>query len=472
MRRRRWLRIAAWVLTPVILIVVAVGGYELLKSWHFNPDPPDASYPAPRTALEAQRQDLAHFRKLIALDRSFTPAARAQAEQRIAAWEQSDEVLQGEGLRVALMRIVALADNGHTSVYSNDGGRANLVPIRVTPFADGHYVLRAKPEYADLLGARVVAIEGRPIAEVIAALEDLRGGTRAWRDVFASLVIMSPGIMHAAGLSGSPDRSTWTLVTAKGQTVERTLAAYRPAEDEPYSPSSQYMSARRLPGEPEGWRTYITDDAKLPPTLREFDRVFRRAWVDGGCVLLIEMKATQDENSESISDFLDATEAEMKARRPCAVILDERFNGGGDYTNVWSFSKHLPKLIAPEGRIYILTTAETFSAAITMTGFVKQAAPGRTLIVGEPVGDRLAFYSEGSSGCLPHAKLCVHYSTGKHDYANPCDDWDICYWTNYFYPVRVTNFAPQERAAMRFADYAAGRDPAFDRAVKLATARR
>jgi hypothetical protein len=30
-------------------------------------------------------------------------------------------------------------------------------------------------------------------------------------------------------------------------------------------------------------------------------------------------------------------------------------------------------------------------------------------IVGEPVGDRLAFYSEGPRACLPNSNLCFYY---------------------------------------------------------------
>jgi hypothetical protein len=471
MKRRRWLRIAAWVIAPVLLLAGAFVGFELLKSWHFNPGPPEANYPKPRDALEAQRQDLAHFRKLIAMDRAYSPAARTEAERRIAELERRAQVFRGEELRVALLRIVALADNGHTSLYSGDGGRANLVPVRLTLFSDGLYVLRAKAEHADLLGARLVAIEGRPIDEVMATLSELRGGIPSFRRTFAALIVQSPGILHGAGIGTDPGRSTWRFVKPNGETVERVLTGLKTGDDEPWSPSALWLSAKPLKGETPGWRPYATDDAKLPLTIRDFDRVFRRAWVNNSCVLLISMKAVQDENGESIDEFLAATEAEMKARRPCAVILDQRFNGGGDYTNVGGFSARLPGLMDPDGKIYALTTAETFSAAITMTGFVKQAAPGRVVILGEPVGDRMTFWSEGNSGCLPHAKLCVHYATGKHAYTTPCKDWSECYWTNLFYPVEVDGFGPDEQIAFHFADYAAGRDPVFDRAVQLATPR-
>ena len=38
------------------------------------------------------------------------------------------------------------------------------------------------------------------------------------------------------------------------------------------------------------------------------------------------------------------------------------------------------------------------------------------MILGEPVGDRLNFFSEGNRGCLPNYHLCVSYERGKHDY--------------------------------------------------------
>jgi hypothetical protein len=158
----------------------------------------------------------------------------------------------------------------------------------------------------------------------------------------------------------------------------------------------------------------------------------------------------------------------MAAHPPCAVIQDLRFNGGGDYTNTYSFANRLPRLLTAKGHIFILTGPETFSAAITTTAFVKQAGGKRVTILGEPVGDRLSFYSEGGMGCLPHAHLCVYYQTGKHDYAQPCTDWDRCYWLNWLYPVRVKSLAPDEMIPLSFADWRAGRDPVFERALALA----
>ena len=53
-----------------------------------------------------------------------------------------------------IARIVALADNGHTNVAGVfRSERYNRVAIRLVPFGEEFYVLRARTPDADLLGA-------------------------------------------------------------------------------------------------------------------------------------------------------------------------------------------------------------------------------------------------------------------------------------------------------------------------------
>ncbi len=217
----------------------------------------------------------------------------------------------------------------------------------------------------------------------------------------------------------------------------------------------------------KGWLAYQPDHP-LPVTLRDFDNTFRRIRLPGSCTMLIQFKSNDDDGSQHIADFIAAAEADMRAHKPCNAIFDQRFNDGGNYTKTYSFAKMLPDLVAPGGRIYMLTGPSTFSAGISTSVFVKQAGGERVTILGEPVGDRLQFLSEGGRGCLPNYKLCVAYETGKHDYQHPCKDIDVCFWPNYYFAGRVKNLDPDETITTRFADWRAGRDPAFERAVALA----
>ena len=77
-------------------------------------------------------------------------------------------------------------------------------------------------------------------------------------------------------------------------------------------------------------------------------------------------------------------------------------------------------------------------------------------------------FSGGGSACLPSLKICVHYQTGRHDYAHPCAGWHQCYWLNWLYPVRVKSLQPDVSVPLRFADWNAGHDAAFEQALALA----
>jgi hypothetical protein len=402
------------------------------------------------------------------MDRSFTPEARTEAERRIQALEKPDQVLDRPHFRVALMRIVALADNGHTSLRSDPGAYPMVLPVRVARFSDGIYVMHAKDAGLDLLGGRVMAIDGKPIEQVLAQLEQIRGGAANWRKYTAGLYIMVQDILAGADIAPDMTGSSWTVVMPSGETVTRKLAAYLPDDKEPGPLDDRWLSSEPPKDMRGNWRAFQPDKPQAV-TLQQFDKTFRRMRLPNSCVMLVQMKSNQDVGDEHISDFIGETEKDMRKAPPCELIVDERYNGGGDYTNTAGFANDLPKLIPPNGRIYLLTGPSTFSAAITTTGFIKQAGGDRVTILGEPVGDRLVFWSEGNRGCLPNYHLCVNYETGKHDYTKPCWDPDACYWTNWFYPVRVKTMQPDEAITWSFADWRAGRDPAFDRAAQLAS---
>jgi len=467
MTKGRTLRTASWALAVVVLFAGIAGCFAFCLRQKFSPDPPPSDFPEPANALEAQQQDIEQFSRLLGMDQSFSPAARAEADRRIAELKSEHVPLDKERFRVALMRITALADNGHTGLYFGKGGQ-NFMPLRVTLFADGLYVLRAKSAYADLLGARVESIEDKPVREVIAVLEQLHGGAEGWRRNNAATYIQSPEILYGAAIGSRPDQTHWTFRLPDGSEVTRTLPGENADENEPHAQMTRWLSPQKMKGESSDWRALISDDADLPLSLRDFNSRFRRAWVDHGCTLFIQLKAIADADNQPIGDFLSATTDEMRAHPPCNIVLDMRFNSGGDYTKIARFASHLPDFVSPHGRIYLLTGTQTFSAAITATAFVKQAAGPRAIILGEPVGDRLSFYGEGNSGCLPHDDLCLHYATGMHDYAHRCDDWDRCFWLNWLFPVQVESLAPDETIEMTFADYTMRRDPVLDRAVALA----
>jgi hypothetical protein len=156
-------RIGILTIWLVSLVVIVAAGFLAAMSHHFHPAAPQPHFPPAAGALDAQRQDIRYFRQLLTLDRSYTQTDRAEANRRLDLLEALSTVLDRGHFRVAVMQIDALADNGHSRVETDPSAEPLELPVRVAVFSDGLYIMRATENNADLLGARVVAIDGQPI---------------------------------------------------------------------------------------------------------------------------------------------------------------------------------------------------------------------------------------------------------------------------------------------------------------------
>jgi hypothetical protein len=456
------LRRLAFVLGGGILVAVVIGG-GLILAFHFkfHRAPPSARYPAPASALESQRQDLDYFAKVMALDRALSGAARAAAEARLSALESLPEALPSPKLHVALMQVMALADNGHSSMAATADQGTLVLPLRVTLFAEGFYVMRAAAPCRDLLGGRVDSIDGQAIEQILPRLETLRGGVSGFRRQNAARYIVVQDLLYGLGIATDPKASTWTVTLPDGRVVTRRLEAYPLQKGHDLPVGDRWLSPEPVKGTEKDWIAYQLQSGEVPETWRDFGEHFRLFPAAGTCAQVVRLQSIADTDGQKIAPFLAATEAALRANPPCAVIVDLRGDGGGDYTNTWHFAHALPRLLAPGGHIFILTDSRTFSAAITTAAFIKDAGGERVTIIGEPIGDRLSFYSEGGKACLPNLKVCVFYQTGKHDYGHACNDWHECYWLNWLYPVRITSLQPDIAVPLEFEDWNAGRDAAY-----------
>jgi len=298
-------------------------------------------------------------------------------------------------------------------------------------------------------------------------LEQLRGGTPQWRRLHALQNLVLQDLLYGIDVAADTQHSIWTVETPVGATITRRLDAYTPPASEPAVFVKRWLSSEPLTGMAGQWRA-VEPDHPPPISLTDFDKAFRSLPLPGTCTQFVQFKSNADQGGQNIKDFLSSTESSLRQVQPCNVILDLRYDDGGDFTNTYGFARDLPKLIPPAGRILVLTGPATFSAGISTAAFVKHAGQARVVIVGESVGDRLQFFSEGGSACLPNYPLCVAYETGKHDYQHACTDWDVCFWLNYFFQFRVKSLDPDEVIPLSFKNWRAGVDPVLDRAVTLA----
>jgi hypothetical protein len=431
---------------------------ELERRFQYGPPQPEpAEVQDPR---EGQAADAAYFTAFPTFDRAYTPATRAEAQRRTQALVAEARNLSHEKFVLRVAEIAALADNAHTAIGEN-AFRKNTprLPLRTFLFADGLHVLWANLAFADLLGARIDAIDGKRIDDIYKVIRRYYGGTESRRRVRLIPMLESPALLQAAGLAAERNALTLTGVLANGTPFQRRIEAEERGRAAWVSTTVRTLFPLR-PGQIENMVSFLKPSGNVPVYLQSSEKLFTLAPLPRAG-LYIGLSHNADADEGPIASFLDAALARIRTERPKFVVLDMRMNGGGDLTTTYAFAHALPGAAAG-ANIYVLTSPFTFSAAITTVAAVKEQGGGRVKIVGEEAGDRLDFWAEGGSFRLPNAFLTVSYAAGRHTYNTPCTDIETCFWLNDRFPVRVATLKPDIAAPLTFAAYRNNRDPAME----------
>jgi hypothetical protein len=414
----------------------------------------------PPGAPAGVRRDVGVLRRFLDLDRSFGADARARAEASLSRLEARAARLTPAGFQIAAAEIAALAGNGHTMLVPAPwASRFHRIPLRLHGFADGLFVVHAPEGLHQTRGGRVVAIDGRPVAEVQRVHAGLCGALEAKCRDWIGFFVEAPELLHAAGLARRDDRLELVLERPDGSLFSREVAA---SADPTVGDPLALLDRSRVV-------EFAAENASpVPLALAEPRRFFRALPLPGIDACYVQLRKNAPAPGEDLAAFLSSVESELARSRPRHAVVDLRFDGGGDLTTTRAFFERLPRLVP--GRIFALASGRTFSAGIASLGYLKQAGGERVTIVGEPVGDRLEYWAEGSLLELPDSGGVLLYATERHDYRTGCPEAD-CHDPIRRHPIRVASLAPDIPAPLTFAAYRAGRDPAMD-AVQEALAPR
>jgi hypothetical protein len=316
-----------------------------------------------------------------------------------------------------------------------------------------------------------LAIDDVPIDAATDALFAYARGPRNHYDQFiAPFFLESPELLHAAGIAAKPDAVRLTFRLRDGAPSVATVGAEPPDPDAPRVYSDAYLSPDPIEHEPPDWTPLLARDALLPVALQEYADPFRSRYWPGDRTYYFQLKSNGDEPGHSLGAFVAQVEREVAERAPRAIVVDLRFDQGGNFVLTASLMKRLPRLSPAVSHVYALTSAWTFSAGIVDLALLETHGGARLTVLGEAPGDRTRLWAEGGALTLPNAGLAIGFATGLHDYERGCRGESGCFWTLYLYPTHVASLAPDVPVPYTFDDYTGLRDPVLDRALALARA--
>jgi len=307
------------------------------------------------------REDLAVFREQMPKTHAdlFHTMTREQFNASVDALEERLPQLTSNQVKVEVMRLVAMVNDGHTRIRQETLGN-HMLPVRLHFFADGLYVAAADGQYANALGGKVMRIGKLSTEEAYVAVRSLVSVDKQneyRRRLLSTELLVTPEVLQAIGAT----QNTGTIqFTVQKENKEIIVSL-------PTGPFRQWNN-HGWPVNPVGW-VDARDSVKKPASLwlRHPEKNYWHEFLTNERTLYIQYNQVHDEpDGEPISKYFPALLQEAKGTDVDRVILDLRLNGGGNNElnrPIWhALIKN--QLLNQKGRLWVIIGPQTVSAAM------------------------------------------------------------------------------------------------------------
>lgn len=428
----------------------------------FAQDVATAASGRPKLTPAQWREDLQFaVDTFLARDRSFSPTAREGFRKAIATLQKSLDSKSDEQVIVELAKAVALANNAHTRLYLlRNRTELRRYPIRVWWFPEGLYVVRATPAYSALLGARILSLGGLSVQQLKRDVAPLFAGNDSWRSYMSAYTMTSPDILLGLGIIAGDGRTQIEFMSRANRKGTRELEPL-PWRKTDQPTESWWDLCPTRPRDDGAWVSALSlPESRLPLYTQHTERQYWSQYLAQDRLYYLQFnRAGNAPNGESLADFGKRVLSELNSSAVNKIVVDVRFNTGGDLSVGRPFINQLGAFAKDHRiKIYVITGRATFSAGIYHAMQLRQYAGA--ILVGEPIGDVLEIWSEGGNLLTPNSKLSLHFADRLHSYSplvRPEFDEYLVKDTD----LSVANPGPDVLVKMTARDYFAGRDPAL-----------
>lgn len=360
-------------------------------------------------------------------------------------------------LAVILSQLVANLGDGHTNLEPNDDLGFNLwFPIRFYKFEKGLYITVAHSAYKELVGTKVLNINGSKPAEVLEAVSTVIGA-----DNFFQKIELAPAFMSNATLLYTfgflNDKDTLELVVEFPDGEKRNVTINAVASW--YSPNYRFWG--ELFGPPhDDYDGYVTPfeggkpplqyrvQSELAPPYYANRSPFWFRWDEANKTLLFQFNFAAELGNESFADFRKRMWDFIDNHQLEKFVIDVRYNFGGDGSMMLPLVHDIIKreTINQPGRLFVLTGRQTFSAAVMLLGHLRTHT--EAVFVGEPAGAPLNNFGDPVTVTLPNSQMSLNVSSLYWQMGHPNNKKDLVY----------IDFPVSQSAA----DYFAGTDTVYE----------
>lgn len=431
----------------VLSLVVCFAKTGVAQSESSNVSPDSGITKRNLTAKQWQ-EDLRFLQKTLHKDYSGILSKKTTPAKFDAAVEKfNNEIpkLQEHEIVVGFARMLAMLEYGHTQmILSSAPVKFNRLPIVMYEFSDGVHIQGVHKDYADVLGSKVIAIEGTPIEK---ALELVRPVVSTENDQFLKasgyVYLCFPEVLHAVGITKELKQEIEiTFLKDQKQLTQKIKSIPR----QPMPFKFGFLQTSR------DWMS-VREESDNPLYLKHPDKRYYFEYLEDHKTVYVRQSTVLDDPNESIAEFYDRVFKYVNENDVEKLVLDFRLNGGGNnYKNKPIVTGLIEsKKINQKGKLFAIIGRQTFSACQNLVNELDNYT--NVTFVGEPTAENINFYGDSSAVILPHSKL-----EGRVSFAWWQDkpQWENGPWTE-----------PDIAVEMSFEDYRTNKDPVVDAILKV-----
>jgi hypothetical protein len=278
-------------------------------------------------------------------------------------------------------------------------------PVQMYLFEEGLYIVAAPLRHENLLGARVIAVGDRPIAEIMDAVGNIiprDSENTQWVKEGLPPRLRELSTLHALDLINNPDQVSLTIEDRDGATRTAVIAA---DADEP---AWQLREAFPFP---PGWISLQANEGQpLPHYLRNAHIPYWFQHLAENRTIYFQFNSVQDAPGETFRDFTERLFGFIDTQEVEKLVVDMRWNDGGNTFLELPFLHHIVgnRKINRRGVLFVIIGRRTFSAAQNGVSFLDLHS--EATFVGEPTGSSPTFTGETAMFELPFSKVEANVS--------------------------------------------------------------
>lgn len=325
----------------------------------------------------------------------------------------------------SVRHLLSLVGDAHTAAYSSDYFMS-VLPWSIKKFDEGWFILILDKAHEQYLGTRVVAINDLPIDEVVERTRQVisyEADSWLWQKV-PDVLIWKDALEYLDIVE--PDETVQvTVETAAGTEETFELPAYDDWSDE------------------KKQEILVGFQRDSVPVTAEQDAIYWSTALDES-TYFIQYNSCKEDPDLPMAQFVQQVEADLESGGYQNIIIDLRYNSGGNSEVIRLLEKALffHSFNVDNVQFYILIGGRTFSSATIAATDFKKTTIGNSIFVGQPTGGVLKCAGNVLPLFMENTPIAMQYSI-KY--------FDLLYGLEG--PLEPDYVAPQP-----FAQYAKGED--------------